>query len=116
VARFGVAAAIMRQVGIACYKRFADLRKSYSAGIEPMDDGLAQAGTLKNDAGGTQIVRTNSGFIPARRQGVPDLVGAGSDHSPLRGGWAASGMNEYEIPSRLRYLRPCSPKSSQLGC
>jgi hypothetical protein len=38
-------------------------RRDQLALLRPAADGLTEVGTLKNDAGGTQIVRTNYGFI-----------------------------------------------------
>jgi hypothetical protein len=38
-------------------------RRDQLAVLRPTADGLTEVGTLKNDAGGTQIVRTNYGFI-----------------------------------------------------
>jgi hypothetical protein len=38
-------------------------RRDQLAVLRPTADGLTEVGTLKNDAGGTEIVRTNYGFI-----------------------------------------------------
>jgi hypothetical protein len=47
---------------IAAWPELSEQRDQLAV-LRPTADGLAQVGTLKNDAGGTQIVRTNYGFI-----------------------------------------------------
>jgi DNA-binding beta-propeller fold protein YncE len=47
---------------IAAWPSLSEQRDQLAV-LRPTADGLTEVGTLKNDAGGTQIVRTNYGFI-----------------------------------------------------
>jgi DNA-binding beta-propeller fold protein YncE len=47
---------------VAAWPQLSETRDQLAL-LRPTPDGLTQVGTLKNDAGGTQVVRTNYGFI-----------------------------------------------------